>query len=120
MNQVPTTRRTPPPHRLTDEPLVLKRLSVESSATATAMAIANSKVTITRAAVEKVMIPPRTLPTIRVWAARPASNGPVQPKPATRYPKPKRTWFRKRSPPPVADLLRPIGATRLARREKGN
>lgn len=66
MNQAPTTRRTLPPHRLTDGPLVLKLLSVESLATATAIAVANSNVTITRAAVAKVMIPPRTLPTISV------------------------------------------------------
>jgi hypothetical protein len=28
------------------------------------------------------------VPTVRVWAARPASSGPVQPNPASRYPKP--------------------------------
>ena len=66
MNQVPTPRRTLPPQRLTDGPLVLKRRNVESSATAAAIAVENSSVTITRAAVENVTIPPATLPTIRV------------------------------------------------------
>ena len=73
--------------------LILMDLSVDSSAFATVMAEVNNNRTMTNPAVEKVSKPVVTVPTRSACAARPASKGPVHPKPAMRYPNPYRTWL---------------------------
>lgn len=87
MNQIPTVMSTHPPQRLTAGPVIFIGRSVsarteDTTNAPTASSRANTTAVVANA--EKVPI----VPMVRVWAARPASSGPVQPNPASRYPNP--------------------------------
>ena len=87
MNHAPTNRRTNPLHRFTVEPLIRIGRSTSVVAVATVTEAATSRVAKTTATVANAQMV-WVVFTVRDWAARPASKGPVHPKPASRYPKP--------------------------------
>lgn len=78
---------THPPQRFTAGPIIRTGRSVSAWTDDTTSAPAISSRENTTAVVvnaENVVVGP----IVRVWAARPASSGPVQPNPASRYPNP--------------------------------
>lgn len=87
MNQNPTAINTYPLHLFTVGPVVRTGLRASAFMNDTATDAVTIRVTKTAAAVVNANTV-CVVPTVRVWAARPASSGPVQPNPASRYPKP--------------------------------
>lgn len=81
---MPTPMRIRPPQRFTAGPDVRKRAAVSADANVAANAVANMSATIIVAAMPNAKTAMAVLPTRSVCAARPASRGPVQPKPAMR------------------------------------
>lgn len=82
-NQTPTTINTNPLHRRTAVPDIRTGRNASELTEDTTTDAVMSRAMNTIAAVAK----PATVwvaPTMRVWAARPASSGPVHPNPASR------------------------------------
>lgn len=87
MNHAPTAIRTKPLHRFTACPVIrtgrrASALAFDTTTDAVSSRMANTRVVVVNAQIVWVA------PTVTVCAARPASSGPVQPNPASRYPKP--------------------------------
>jgi hypothetical protein len=87
MNQAPTPTRTSPLHRFTAGPVIRAGCSVSALTVDTTIEAVTSRTAKTSAVVVKAQAV-CVAPMVRVWAARPASSGPVHPNPASKYPNP--------------------------------